>query len=134
MNPVKEAIYDLLTADAIIVGLVGTRVYHREAPRGAVFPYIIYNRQTSTNSHYFSGNPSKEQTWQVKAIDKSAVSGLAEDIDTAIDGVLHRTLLIVPNHSSSRLLRDEDIEYTERDGTDQYQHVGGIYRLVTEHN
>lgn len=40
---VKEAIYSILTADAGISAIVGTKVYPSVAPSSAVAPFVVYS-------------------------------------------------------------------------------------------
>jgi len=45
---VEDGIFSLLTGDAAIGGLVGTRVYPTELPEGVTWPAILYMRPDTT--------------------------------------------------------------------------------------
>lgn len=50
----------LLSGDAGIVAIVGTRVYSDEAPQDLVLPYIVYQRISSGRQYSFSGYSNLE--------------------------------------------------------------------------
>jgi len=47
----KTAIFEHLKSDPAIAGILGERIYRSFAPQGAEFPFITYQRITSTNKN-----------------------------------------------------------------------------------
>ena len=130
MNEVRAALYETLSGGAS-PPTAATGVYHRRAPQGAEPPYIVFFKQAGTPVHTFT-NPLSSELWTVKAISLGSSSSTAEAIAAEIDAVLHDADLSINGHDHLYLRRESDIDYGEPDGADQYQHVGGVYRLYTE--
>ena len=51
MSNLKTAIYEHLKNDPAIVAIVDTRIYRSFAPQGSDFPFLTYQRITSTNKN-----------------------------------------------------------------------------------
>ena len=131
MNETREAIYEQLTGDASLMALATGGVHHGRAPQGSAFPTVIFAKLTGTPTHTFTGQLSRE-IWLVKGVSKGASAAPAEAIDAAIETALHDAALQIDDQTTLYLRRESDVDYQEYDGADQYNHVGGHYRLFTE--
>jgi hypothetical protein len=132
VDPVRQAIASKLLADPAVTGKLGAAnaVYHRRAPVNATYPLIIMNRQSGTDEDYaFDGRGLVRDVWLVKAVDRSFLSGAAEDIAAAIDRSLHFADLTITGYNVGPITRRSRVDYGEPDGAEQYVHVGSLFRL-----
>jgi hypothetical protein len=133
---VRDAIYGLLTADDTLTDLLSsaTAVYHQEAPTEADWPLVIFNRQTGQRDRAFAGEPMRPEVWLVKAVTRAHSASTAEAIDARLEALLDGAGLSITGSTLLYLRRTSDVQYPEQDGQDTYQHVGGLYRLVHQHD
>lgn len=139
MNPVRAAIYDLLSSDAGLLALLAdppagedSSVYHRRAPQAAPSPYVIFNRQASTEVWQMADASIENQVWLLKAVARDDWPNGAEAIDERIrDLTLAETLTITGQQALCRLRRESGVSYDEP-GDSPVWHEGGLYRLWTE--
>ncbi len=133
MNPVREALYEALSGATAVTNLLadGTGgVYHKEAPANAQTPFVILAKQSGRRQWTFEDSLRWDR-WLVKAVDRKR-SGVAEDIDEAVDVLLSDLTLTITGRRHLFLRRETDVDYPEQDGAETYRHVGGIYGLVTQ--
>lgn len=124
-------IYGLLSVDATLAGLVGTRIYRGMAPLGATMPCVVFLfmpggtdvRGTGTYNVMVSGR------WVIKAIDRDQATTTANSIADRIDTLLHGQSGAVSGGSVLGCVRDEPVSYIEQVDGAIYQHVGGIYQI-----
>lgn len=62
---VKEAIYSILTQDAGVSALVGTKVYPSVAPSSALEPFIVYSVISNAPIHTMDGGNSTKYRIQL---------------------------------------------------------------------
>lgn len=131
---VRDALYTALAADATLGALLGDDdgIYHRQAPSEAAFPYVIFQKQAGSRTWSFAGEPLKPEVWLVKAVTRGESADAAEAIDDRVEELLNDAALTVADHAHLYLRRESDVDYGERDGAEQYQHVGATYRVVTQ--
>lgn len=138
MNAVRDALADRLAADAGITALVAstggpfTGVYHRQAPKGAPTPFVLFTKMAGTPTYTFGGLGLQSDVWLAKAVDRNANSGPAEDLAAAITACLTDAPLSIAGSPLLYLRRISDVDYGEPDGDHMYVHVGATWRLVTE--
>lgn len=134
MNPVRAALWARLTGDATLTALLATpaAVYHRRAPQDAAHPFVVIDKQDGRPEWQFGADRVEWDLWLVKAVDLSGSASRAEEIAARIDMVLNDAPLVIKDRRLLYLRRDEDVDYPEEDGADLYQHVGGVYRLLTD--
>lgn len=133
MNPVRQALFDRLTADAPLAAIVAGRIYHRRAPEGAAAPYVVFHRQAGTPRHALGdGGQLQTELWTVKAVAQGGSSAAAEDAADAIDNALHDAQIVIAGRALRYLRRESDIDYGETAGADTFHHVGAVYRLWTD--
>jgi hypothetical protein len=83
-----KAIYTILTEDAGVSAIVGTRVYPQVAAQGAAFPFVVYVLQDNTPSDTKSGVSTLDEIrYDIVAAAEtySALSSLTERIRLALD-------------------------------------------------
>ena len=83
-----RAIYTILTEDAGVSAVVGTRVYPQVAAQGAAFPFVVYLLQDNTPSDTKSGVSTLDEIrYDIVAAAEtySALSSLTERIRLALD-------------------------------------------------
>lgn len=132
MNPLRDAIFDLLAADAALTGLIGANnVWHRKAPRDATEPFVVFSKSAGRDEYTFGGRAFEPQLWLVKAVDRSRSASVAENIAARIDTLLTDANLSLSSGSVLYVKRDTHVDFGEQDGADAYQHVGGIFRITT---
>lgn len=134
MNPLRAALYAHLTSDPTLVGMLATAtsVYHQQAPQGAAFPFVVFNRQAGTPAWQFAGDPVQDDLWQIKAVSRASSASQAENIAERLDAILNRATLTITGRLHLSLLRESDVDYPEQDDADSYQHVGALYRIFTQ--
>ena len=83
-----KAIYTILTENAGVSAVVGTRVYPQVAAQGAAFPFVVYVLQDNTPSDTKSGVSTLDEIrYDIVAAAEtySALSSLTERIRLALD-------------------------------------------------
>lgn len=131
MDPVRAALFARLSATPAVTSQLGAanNIFHRVAPRTATPPYVVMHRQAETDNWTFAGQPLERDMWTVKAISRGSSASQAEDIAKAITAALNDAPITVEGYALLNLRRESKVDYGEIDGTDQYSHVGGIFRV-----
>ena len=83
-----KALYTILTEDAGVSAIVGTRVYPQVAAQGAAFPFVVYVLQDNTPSDTKSGVSTLDEIrYDIVAAAETytALSSLTERIRLALD-------------------------------------------------
>lgn len=83
-----KAIYTILTENAGVSAVVGTRVYPQVAAQGAAFPFVVYVLQDNTPSDTKSGVSTLDEIrYDIVAAAETytALSSLTERIRLALD-------------------------------------------------
>ena len=83
-----KAIYSILTENAGVSAVVGTRVYPQVAAQGAAFPFVVYVLQDNTPSDTKSGVSTLDEIrYDIVAAAETytALSSLTERIRLALD-------------------------------------------------
>lgn len=135
----RRALYGKLSGDTTLNNLLGTpatgytkAIYHQEAPEGAAFPYVIFNRQSGMPTEAFTAPSVMENdVWLVKAVDKSSSADVAESVADRIKTLLNDASLSISGSTLIYLRRQSDVEYPEVSDGAAYKHCGSLYRLVT---
>jgi len=139
-TPVRRAIYGKLAGDTTLNTILGTpptgyskSIYHQQAPAGAQFPYILFQKQAGNPTEAF-GDPSAIDTdvWLVKAVDRNTSADPAEAAQARIIVLLNDATLSISGSVLLYLRRQSDVEYPEEIDGVQYKHAGSLFRLVTD--
>lgn len=129
MNPVREALNDVLSADATLAGLAPGGVHYRKAPSDATFPLVIFAKQDGRPDWCFDGEPLQWDLWLVKGVGQTAE---AEDIAAQCAALLDNATLTITGRDHLYLRREGDVDMEEVVKGERFDHVGHIFRLVTE--
>jgi hypothetical protein len=131
MDPVRQAIVGHLLATPAVTSLLGapSNVFHRVAPRNATPPFVVLHRQAETDVWTFNGPPLEDELWTVKGICRGTSSAQADDIAQALTAALNDAAISIDGYVLLQLRRESKVDYGERDGDDQWHHVGGIFRV-----
>jgi len=139
-TPVRRAIYGKLAGDTTLNTMLGApstgyskSIYHQQAPAGAQFPYILFQKQAGNPTEAF-GDPSAIDTdvWLVKAVDRNTSADPAEAAAARIIVLLNDAALSISGSVLLYLRRQSDVEYPEEIDGVQYKHAGSLFRLVTD--
>lgn len=137
-TPVRRALYGKMSGDTTLTNLLGApasgyakAIYHSEAPAGAPYPYVIFNKQSGVPTESF-GDPDalENDVWLVKGIDKNTSADIAESIQARLKALLNDTTLTISGATHLYLRRQSDVEYPETVNGVKYAHAGALYRLV----
>lgn len=128
-DPVRVALYERLTGDETLVGLLSAagEIHHAKAPAGSEPPYAIFNKQAGTDLWVF-GPSSERAVWLVKGVCRGLKADPAEAIDARCRELLDRTKLAVPDGKFT-ILRESDVRYGEPSDGEEWWHVGSLYRV-----
>jgi hypothetical protein len=107
-------------------------IYHQQAPGGAQFPFVIFQKQAGTPTEAF-GDPDAMDTdvWLIKAVDRSTSADGAEAVQARLQALLNDATLSISGATLLYLRRQSDVEYPEVSDGVTYNHAGALYRLVT---
>lgn len=137
-TPVRRALYGKLAGDTTLNNLLGTpaagyskAIYHQEAPQDADHPLVIFSKQSGVPTQAMS-DPSAYETdiWLVKAVDRNTSADPAESVAARITALLNDASLSISGADTLYLRRQSDVEYSEVDRGQKYQHVGSLFRLI----
>jgi hypothetical protein len=107
-------------------------IYHQQAPGGAGFPFVVFQKQAGTPTEAF-GDPDAMDTdvWLIKAVDRSTSADGAEAVQSRLQALLNDATLSISGATLLYLRRQSDVEYPEVSDGVTYNHAGALYRLVT---
>jgi len=137
---VRRALYGKLAGDTTLNAILGTpatgyskAIYHQQAPQGAQFPYVIFQKESGVPTEAFT-DPSAMDTdiWMVKAVDRNTSADQAETAAARVVTLLNDASLSISGNTLLYLRRQSDVEYPEVTDGVLYQHAGSLFRLVTD--
>lgn len=131
---VEEWLIDILTGDATLTGLVGTRIYNQIAPLGVTLPFVVFNWQASRDVFGLGTiRIMMNGLYTVKVVD-DATTGMAAAVAIAdqLDTLLHAASGTVADAAILAVMREEQINYVETTAGEHFRHLGGIYRVVAQ--
>lgn len=133
MNPVRQALYAALAADATLTGMLDapTGIFHAVAPQNAGTPFVTLQKQAGTPDWQFGGEHIQSELWTIKAVDRATSATRAEDVAARIDVLLNDADLTIAGRDLLAIYRESDVEYTETADGGTYFHVGAMYRIQT---
>lgn len=137
-TPTRRGIYGKLAGDTTLNNLLGTpapgyskSIYHQEAPAGASYPLVIFQKQGGRPTEAMSDPSAMENdTWLVKAIDRSTSADTAEAIQARLATLLNDASLSISGSTLLYLRRQSDVEYPETTDGVSFKHAGSLFRLV----
>lgn len=138
----RRAIYGKLAGDSTLNALLGTpatgytkSIYYEDAPTGAGFPYIIFNKQAGTPRYAMAANAMDTEVWLIKGVDKMdkartlSADGV-DNISSRLDALLTDAALSISGKTQLYLRRDSDLDYAEITDGATYRHAGSNFRLI----
>lgn len=139
-TPVRRALYGRMAGDTTLNNLLAAppsgyskSIYHQQAPEGAHWPYVIFDKSGGNPTEAF-GDPSalENDVWLVKGVDHDTSTDLVESIQARIQTLLNDASLSISGSALLYLRRQSDVEYAEVADGESYKHAGALYRLVTD--
>lgn len=136
---VRRAVYGKMSGDATLTAMLGTpapgyskSIYYQQAPQGARFPYIIFNKQSSVPRYAIGARAYDNDVWLIKAIDRSDTADAADNIASRLDALLTDSSLSISGKTQLYLRRESDVDYSETADGVLYRHAGSTFRLITQ--
>jgi hypothetical protein len=130
MNPVRKALAVALKGDKALAALATGGIFHRLAGRGAVPPYVIFNKMSGVPAWTFAGPPMDKDVWLVKAVGQDR--DVCEDIDRRCREILNGADLAIEGKAHQDLRHIADVDIDEVVEGERYNHVGAEYKLDSE--
>lgn len=125
----QRAIYDTLTGDTTLVGLLNGPHVYDHVPRGTSFPYLTFG-QSSERDWSTGGAPGHEHTVTLNVWSQARGRRQIQAIVAVMRGLLHEQPLTLDGHTLVNLRHDVTEVRREPDG----ETLRGVVRLrgVTE--
>ena len=127
---VDKAMYSTLTVAGVLEVVPGG-VHNMVAPQRSDPPFIVFQAMSKVDEHTFDGRFAN-MVYLVKAISKSAWPKEAMDVDTLINTTLEDAALSVTGYRLLLCRRESDFYFTEQSGGHDWQHIGGLYRILVD--
>ena len=131
---IRQALYTKLTGESSITSKLATSssVFHGHAPPDSPYPFIIINKQSKGRTRAQSETVAfEDETWLIKAVDRSSSSTVAEAISEAVESTLTNGTLTVTGRTLHDLFPTGDVDYIENQGDQQFRHHGALYKITT---
>lgn len=130
---IEQWLYQTLSGDATIVGLIGNRVFAYLIPQDATLPALVYTFQNAQDVEGCTGcRLIVKATYQVKAVDKSESVAGVKALNDRVDALLQRKTGAVTGLDVLTCLRQYPFEYVELQDGAQFRHAGGVYEIVAQ--
>ena len=130
---VDQWLYQLLSGDSTLSGLVGGRIYGYLAPQDAALPHVVYSHQAG---HDVRGvGPVRimvSLVYQVKAVGQGGSFAGLKAIADRLDQLLQGASGSVVDGRVLMCVREQPVEYVEVDSGVQYRHLGGLWRIIAQ--
>jgi hypothetical protein len=118
---------DTLSADSVIAGLIGNRVYLTQAPQGIPMPYIVVVFQGGPDVNTFGSRALAQPLMLVKGVGKHSDLPALRVLADRIDALLQDTRVVVSGYQI-RVQREAPVAYPEFNEGLEFRHLGGMYR------
>ena len=134
LQEAKNWIYDKLSANTDITGVVSSRIFADNYPGSfstRTFPYILYNYQGGGEIRGVGKNrQASEPLFQIRVVTQGAPDTNAKLVDKRIDDVLSAATSDVSGDYYFSAERIDPVDRAEYDATNQrFHNLGGIYRV-----
>lgn len=124
---VYAALYTALTTSGV-AALAGVSVWEEMVLEGTVPPYIVLHKMADPIDRTYRKRIFKG-VYLVKAIVQSEARDAADDLDSAIDGILEGATLTVAGFTSLTCERTGGVSLREVVGGWPFWHVGGLWAI-----
>lgn len=123
-------LYDCLSGDATLTGLVGSRIVDRIAERGQDYPLVVFQFQ---GGHDVMGVAAArllgQEVFLVKAVGRAPSYATLKPIAKRIDELLHKAHGETDDGKVRACVREQPFKMVELIDGIEYRHLGGLYRL-----
>jgi hypothetical protein len=128
---IEAWLYDVLSHDDTLVGLVEGRVSNSLSSAPLKAPYVTFLMQSSRDVTGHSGDRiSTDNLYIVKGVSQDGSYDEAREIAARISMLLHRPASRVSlTGGSLSCTREQIVEYPEVQDAIQYRHLGAIFRI-----
>jgi hypothetical protein len=126
------ALYSKLTGASAVTNYVSTRVYDTEAPRGAAFPYLIFNLASGLTPNII-GDEMYNAVYRVTAV--SVTSALhARQVAHAAFDALHEQTLTLSGWTNYHTQVEQELKFTDNDASGEkvWRHVLDVRILASK--
>ncbi len=113
---IEEALVALVTADAPMLALIGTRIYPTQPEAKATFPYVIYEQADAKTTMTYGG-PKRLNSWTMDLECWALTKASAKAVSKAL-----RNLLLGHRGDSGGLFIQGIFDQTESDDSASPQH------------
>lgn len=134
---VRRALYGKMAGDSTLTGLLGTpaagyskSIYYEQAPAGASFPYVMFNKQAGTPIYAFRARALDNDIWMIKGVARSDSADVVDDIASRLDALLTDGTISISGRTQRLLRRESDVDYSEVVDGVTYRHAGSYFRLI----
>jgi hypothetical protein len=127
----EEWIFNTLSGDATLKGLVGDRIFNTEAPQTAAFPFVIYQNMSAMD--YAAVGAVRiwtNQVFMVKVVGDTVDYSTLKTIVARIDALLHRSSGSTADGTVWAVVREQILNQAENVNGHQYRHRGGLFRVM----
>jgi hypothetical protein len=131
---VNKFLYEQITADPTLQGLVGDRVYMDIPPPQSSFPLIIVGFLASTPLHKNGGGILLHRLiYSVQAVGAgdsyAPLSAIAGALDTCL---VQSYCLSQDGYTFENISKQSALQYTETVDDRHFKHLGGIYAILVQ--
>lgn len=130
---IDQWLYERLSGDATLAGMVGGRIYSYLAPQDTAFPFVLFNYQTGED--IWGVGPARflvSALYQIKVVSTGPsflpLKAIADRLDTLLQG----TSGAVANGTVYSCMRERALAYVEVSDGVQYRHLGGLWRIYAQ--
>ncbi len=132
MNLLETEIFELLTGDATLTGLLNNpeSVYYGRGPEGVDPPYVVFQQLSSVPQYVLTKVAFENMIYLVKAVTLGPSSKLGGQIRDRFEELLQDAALSVAGYKTMKLRRESAIDYPESvPGGQEYRHRGSTFRV-----
>jgi hypothetical protein len=129
MSAVDTALLAKLQGTAAVTTAAPGGVYQDVAPHGIAQPFVIVSLQAHTDEYSQGGGHIEIGRYLVKAVGQGTQSATVASAAAAIHAALQNAALTITGYTPMLCHREERVRYVEVDGSQRWQHRGGIYAV-----
>lgn len=126
-------LYETLTGDAAIAGMVGAGVYSDAAPSSATYPMVLFAMLSATDLRVVG--PARiwsNMLYVVRGIHETSSKAALDALASRIDAVLHAAAGSTDGGSIYACVRERPYQLSETLSGRRFMHLGGVYRLFVK--
>lgn len=132
MKEVEQMIYSTLASDATLSSLAPGGVWRGVAKQGTTGVFVVFNLQGEADIYTMGVRAMLDGVYQIKAVLAGPSASAAWDAAARIDALFTDVSLVCTNGRVLLSRRQQIVSFTETDGGEMYQHVGGLFSIVVQ--